>query len=98
MIVIRTDDRSNYLKALHQCDLLTGKIPFDGARATIEQAKSLHDYITAIVEMKLNSVIQLIKGELKELVETKEDTKLPEDNIPVKGGQKEVVRKGGQKF
>ena len=36
MIVIRTDDRDNYLKILHQCDLLTGKMPFVGTQATVE--------------------------------------------------------------
>ena len=36
MLVIRSDDRNNYLKVLHQCDLLTGKIPCDGAHATLQ--------------------------------------------------------------
>jgi Fic family protein len=73
MIVVRTDDRNNYLKILHQCDLLTGKIPTDGAYATFEQTKPLIDYITKILEVKLKAVLQLIKGEIKELVETKDD-------------------------
>jgi len=73
MIVVRTDDRSNYLKMLHQCDLLTGKIPSDGANASIEQIKPLIGYIEDIVEKKLTAVIQLINGEIKELVETNDD-------------------------
>jgi Fic family protein len=84
MIVVRTDDRNNYLKVLHQCDLLTGKNPSDGAFATYEQAKPLTDYIADIVEKKLTAILQLIKGEIKELVEAKDDSKT--------GGQK-----GGQK-
>jgi Fic family protein len=79
MIVVRTDDRSNYLKMLHQCDLLSGKIPSDGAHATIEQSKPLIDYIADIMKTKLTAVLQLIKGEIKELVEAKDDS--------IKGGQ-----------
>jgi Fic family protein len=97
MIVIRADDRTNYLKALHQCDLLAGEMPFNGAHATIEQAKPLFDYITNIIEIKLESIIRLIRGEIKELIETKDDAKLFERDILAKNGQKEVVRKGGQK-
>jgi Fic family protein len=73
MIVVRTDDRNNYLKALHQCDLLTGKNPSDGAFATYEQAKPLIDYIADILEKKLTGLLQLIKGEVKELIEAKDD-------------------------
>jgi DNA-binding transcriptional ArsR family regulator len=88
MLVIRTDDRQNYLKVLHQCDLLTGKIPYDGAHATLKQAKPLVDYISAILENKLTGLIQLAKGEILELIESKDDEK---------SGQKKVARKSGQK-
>jgi Fic family protein len=83
MLVIRTDDRQNYLKTLHQCDLLTGKIPYDGAHATLQQAKPLTGYISAIVENKLTTLIQLAKGEIKEFIEAMDEEK--------------VVRKSGQK-
>ena len=73
MIVIRTDDRANYLKVLHQCDILTGKMPFDGAHAALEQAKPLIDYIVNIAKVKLTAVLQLAKGEIKELMETQDD-------------------------
>jgi Fic family protein len=86
MIVIRTDDRANYLKILHQCDLLTGKMPFDGAYATFEQAKPLIDYIVAVAEKKLIVAMQLAKGEITEIIES------TEDKIPIESGQK-----GGQK-
>jgi Fic family protein len=88
MLVIRSDDRQNYLKALHQCDLLTGKIPYDGAHATLQQAKPLVDYISAILGNKLTGLIQLAKGEIPDLIEAKDDEK---------SGQKKVVRKSGQK-
>ena len=89
MIVVQTVDRKNYLQALHQCDLLTGTIPFDGANATLKQAKPLTDYIMAITEKKLIDVIQFAKGLISEIV----DTELSEaDRIDLAtGGQK-----GGQ--
>jgi predicted HTH transcriptional regulator len=93
MIVIRTDDSTKYLKVLHQCDLLTGKIPFDGAHASSEQIKPLIDYIADITERKLIAVLQLVKGEIKELVEAQDDTV----DVLAKDGRKKVVRKGGQK-
>ena len=75
MIVIRTDDRQNYLKVLHQCDLHTGKIPYDGARVTLQQIEPLVDYIFGILENKLTALIQLAKGEISEFVEAKDDEK-----------------------
>jgi Fic family protein len=83
MLVIRTDDRQNYLKTLHQCDLLTGKIPYDGAHATLQQSKPLIDYISTLLENKLTALIQLAKGEIQELIEAIDEEK--------------VVRKSGQK-
>jgi len=91
MIVIRTDDRANYLRVLHQCDLLTGRIPSAGARATLEQTKPLTDYIAATIEKKLIAVIQLAKGEITEIIES------IEDQIPVEDTREKVVKKGGQK-
>ena len=88
MLVIRTDDRQKYLNVLHQCDLLTGKIPYDGAHATLQQTKPLVDYISTILENKLTALIQLAKGEISELIEANDDEK---------SGQKKVVRKSGQK-
>jgi Fic family protein len=88
MLVIRTDDRNSYLKVLHQCDLLTGKIPCNGAQATLLQVKPLVDYISDILENKLTALIQLAKGEISEFIEAIDDEK---------SGQKKVVRKSGQK-
>ena len=75
MLVIRSDGRNNYLKVLHQCDLLTGKITSDGAYATLKQAKPLVDHISAILENKLTALIQLAKGEISELIEAIDDEK-----------------------
>ena len=73
MIVVRTDDRDNYLDTLNKCDLLTGKIPFDGANATLEQVKPLTEYIAAILEKKLEMLIKFAKGETSDFIEAKDD-------------------------
>jgi Fic family protein len=73
MIVIRTDDREKYLKTLHNCDLLTGKIPSDGAKAALEQVKPLTDYLADILELKLETLIKFAKGEISDFIETKDD-------------------------
>lgn len=88
MLVIRSDDRNNYLKVLHRCDLLSGKNPYNGAHATLEQTQPLVEYISTVLEDKLSGLIQLAKGEINELIETKADEVIT---------AKKVVRKSGQK-
>ncbi|MDR1748793.1 MAG: Fic family protein [Spirochaetaceae bacterium] len=83
MIVIRTDDRDNYLKVLHQCDQLTGKIPYDGANATLEQTKPLVNYTAAILENKLATLTKFVKGEIPDFIETSDDTVLTSANVSV---------------
>jgi len=84
MLVVRSDDRNNYLKILHECDNLTGKIPYDGAHATLQQTKPLIDYISVILANKLTALIQLAKGEISEFVEAKDDT-VDKINIMIDG-------------
>ncbi|MDR1679723.1 MAG: Fic family protein [Prevotellaceae bacterium] len=84
MLVIRTDDRKNYLKALHLCDQLSGKIPYNGAHATLQQTKPLVDYISAILENKLTMLIQFVKGEIPEFIEAKEVEK--NDTVKLENG------------
>jgi Fic family protein len=73
MIVIPTADRKNYLNILGQCDKNTGSLPADGANASLEQVKPLVDYITGFVEKKITLAIQLVKGEISAIEETKEE-------------------------
>ncbi|MCL2007363.1 MAG: Fic family protein [Treponema sp.] len=73
MIVIRTDDRDKYLETLHHCDILSGKIPFDGANTSLEQVKPLTDYIAAILEKKLDTLIRFAKGEIPDFIEAIDD-------------------------
>jgi predicted transcriptional regulator len=92
MIVIRTDDRDNYLKALHQCDQLTGKIPYDGANASLEQVKPLVDYISAVLENKLATLIRFVKGEIPGFIEANDDTVVTNQNVSVNVSQNVSVK------
>ncbi|GAB6011404.1 Fic family protein [Viscerimonas tarda] len=92
MIVIPTADRKNYLNILGQCDKNVGMEPYWGANATIEQAKPLVDYIAAFVEKKMTMAIQLAKGEITIIEETKEE------NVGVNVGVNRAVNVGVKEY
>ena len=73
MVVIPTADRKNYLNALSLCDENTGKEPYTGANATLEQIKPFYDYIYAFVVKKLDFSVQMIKGLISDISETNEE-------------------------
>jgi len=70
MVVVPTADRKNYLNTLSQCDENTGKEPYNGANATLEQIKPFYDYIYAFVVKKLDFSVQMIKGLVSDISET----------------------------
>ncbi|MDR1595149.1 MAG: Fic family protein [Prevotellaceae bacterium] len=70
MIVIPSADRRYYLDALGKCDAATGKEPFNGVNATIEQTIAFVDFISFYVERKLTFALQLYRGEITEIIET----------------------------
>jgi Fic family protein len=72
MVVIPTADRKNYLNFLSQCDKNTGKEPYSGANATLEQIKPFYGYIHALVVKKLDFAQQMIKGLISDISETDE--------------------------
>jgi Fic family protein len=107
MLVIRSDDRNNYLKALRQCDILTGKNTYDANNATLQQTKPLIDYISSVLENKLMLLIKFAKGKISEFndeksgqkkvvrkndIENTQNKAVTKDKL-LKSGQKKVVRK-----
>lgn len=62
MIVIRTVDKQNYLRILHQCDVEVGLTPSDGANASVGQITPFVDYIGRIVEDTLQYDLNVIAG------------------------------------
>lgn len=61
MIVVRTKDKKNYLAALSNCDAVVGKIPSDGAQASLEQTKPFVDYMTGVLCKDISTNIAIIK-------------------------------------
>jgi Fic family protein len=81
MMVVPTADRKNYLNVLSQCDENTGKEPYNGANATLEQIKPFCDYIQFFVFRKLEFSVQLIKGLISDISET--DEKQRKENVSI---------------
>lgn len=63
MIVVKSDDKTNYLTALNRCDLTVGPIPADGAHATIDQVRPFVEYLSNCLERALHVSIKAAKGE-----------------------------------
>lgn len=63
MIVVKSDDKTNYLTALHQCDIAVGPVPATGAVAEIGQITPLVDYLSKCLERALKISIKAAKGE-----------------------------------
>lgn len=63
MIVVKSDDKTNYLTALHQCDIAVGSVPAIGAVAEIEQITPLVDYLSKCLERALTISIKAAKGD-----------------------------------
>lgn len=63
MIVVKSEDKDNYLQALNMCDLLTGLDPVDGAHASIGQVAPLGLYLTQCLKRALEVSIKAAKGE-----------------------------------
>lgn len=63
MIVVKSDDKTNYLTALHQCDIVVGSVPAIGAVAELEQITPLVDYLSKCLERALTISIKAAKGE-----------------------------------
>ena len=49
MIVVRSRKKQDYLEALHQADLIVGKVPSDGAHATIKDIAPFVQYFQGLV-------------------------------------------------
>ncbi|MDR2146489.1 MAG: Fic family protein [Tannerella sp.] len=86
-MVIPTADRKNYLNALGHCDRNTGKEPYNGANATLEQIKPFYDYLQTFVVRKLEFAVQLINGLISDISETDEKQQkepIPTENVSIK--------------
>lgn len=63
MMVVKSKDKDNYLRALNKCDVVVGPVPSDGAHAEIEQITPFVEYMTACELRALDKCIKAAKGE-----------------------------------
>ena len=63
MIVIHSEDKQNYLRVLHQCDVETGLTPSDGANAPLDKIRPFVDYLKNCIERALKIGIRAAKSE-----------------------------------
>ena len=63
MIVVKSADKTNYLVALNRCDMVIGRIPADGAHASLEQIAPFVEYMSNCLERALTISIKAAKGE-----------------------------------
>ena len=62
MIVVKSADKENYLRALSQCDGITGTAPSAGAHAELKDIQPFVAYIEKCMERALNTCIKAAKG------------------------------------
>ena len=63
MLVVRSEDKENYLRILHQCDVEVGLTPSDGANAPLEKIQPFVDYLYEQLGSALTLCIKAAKGE-----------------------------------
>lgn len=63
MVIIRSENKDEYLQALHQCDVAVGLTPGEGAVASLEDIQPFVKYLNKEIESSLNLGIKAAKGE-----------------------------------
>lgn len=63
MIVVKSNDKEQYLNALNKSDINVGLTPSDGSHAALSQIKPFVDYMTTCLKRALTVCIRAAKGE-----------------------------------
>ena len=100
MIVVKSNDKNNYLTALNRCDVAIGPIPSDGAHAELSQIKPFVEYMGKCLENALTISIRGAKGEnIEEADDWRKNLKLKyRDQINKPEATEELVDKIMQKY
>lgn len=67
MIVVHSRNKRAYLKALSMADAKVGPVPSDGSHATLEQIKSLVDYMEKVLQSEILQNISFIEGNASQI-------------------------------
>ena len=82
MIIVKSEDKANYLRALHQSDINCGLLPSDGANATIEDIAPFLEYMKKQLEYSLAISIRAAKGEsIEEVGDWQKKLKLKQNSL-----------------
>ena len=91
MVVVRSDDKENYLRILHQCDVQVGLQPADGANASLEQIQPFTDYLGNQLQHALELGVKAAKGEsLEERDDLDKKLALLQQEIDAEGDEQEI--------
>lgn len=93
-VIIQSKDKENYLRILHQCDIVVGmESASQGAKATLQQIKPFVEYLNTQLEYSLSLSVKAAKGES---VEDEDDfakqVALLERQLHAKNGQETLKR------
>jgi Fic family protein len=81
-IIIKSKEKSDYLKLLHQCDIETGLEPFDGANAPVIKLHPFLLYLQNLLIESLEMSIKAAKGEnISEIGDLDKKIKLLENEL-----------------
>ncbi|MBP1629509.1 MAG: ibpA [Bacteroidetes bacterium] len=85
MIIIKSEDKENYLRVLHICDVNVGSYPSDSANAKLEDIEPFVDYLKNQMIDSLEISIKAAKGEdIEEKDDWKKRIKLKLQEAPVR--------------
>ena len=62
MLIVKSEDKRNYLRILHLCDVTCGLLPSDGANATIANIQPFVTYVKQQLEYALDISIKAAEG------------------------------------
>jgi Fic family protein len=95
MVIIKSEDKENYLQVLHQCDINVGLSPSDGANAQLEDIMPFVEYMEKQLAWSLDLSIRAAKGEnIEEQDDWEKQLSLLKKGLGDKS--KEVVKKSGE--
>ena len=82
MIIIKSEDKANYLRALRQSDINSGLLPSDGANATVDDIEPFLEYMKQQLEYSLDISIRAAKGEsIEEVGDWQKTLKLKQNSL-----------------
>ena len=63
MIIVKSNDKENYLNTLNVCDVAVGLSPYEGANSKLEDIQPFVDYVKKLVKYSLTISIKAARGE-----------------------------------